>query len=225
MARTQGATRRANIAQGQDVPANVQMMVFIQALMERQWMPETEAKQIYRKLSRGGDDVAYSQLIAEANHSMEAMKFRIKRVRYPVDNQWYVAFVNKDADATSKLHGSDYTTAQLHYLKALILHLAEAHPSLPGGMSEEGSKRLLNLQIAPASQGASQGASQSKLLSISLAEKDNLLKRYVQDGWLAAVPEKTGSYTLGPRTLMELSEFLLDLDLHDDTRGAWESIL
>jgi hypothetical protein len=124
MARTQGATRRANITQGQDVPANVQMMVFIQALMERQWMPETEAKQIYRKLSRGGDgrlfqvrlwfhligvrhqvmhpyaivgwidaDVAYSQLIAEANHSMEAMKFRIKRVRYPVTTTFHLCLL------------------------------------------------------------------------------------------------------------------------------------
>jgi hypothetical protein len=49
------AARRSNAGQGQDVPSDVQRMVFIQALMDRQWMPETEAQQIYRKLSPGGD--------------------------------------------------------------------------------------------------------------------------------------------------------------------------
>jgi hypothetical protein len=56
------------------------------------------------------------------------------------------------------------TTDTCFHLCMQILHLAEAHPSLPGGMSEEGSKRLLNLQIAPASQGASQGGSQASIL-------------------------------------------------------------
>lgn len=241
MAQTKAARSLANQAQGQEVPANVQRMVFIQALMERQWMPETEAKQIYRNLSQGATggvilflcesciyvtsvistcilkglfgfyvaDMGYSQLIAEANEKMETMKFRIKRFLYPVSWSpgWeYVCFVpsthgslarhrgevvsrekkyifawveypmlysgwqsmvcclhqqgalcqlfiwrrsskildqsnlshtfvkvksyssycldlalaEQDADASSKLHGSDYTAAQIHYLKALV---------------------------------------------------------------------------------------------------------
>lgn len=48
------------------------------------------------------------------------------------------------------------------YLCMQILHLAEAPPTLPGGMSEEGSRQLLNLHIAPASQ-SSQGASQASV--------------------------------------------------------------
>lgn len=47
----QAARGRAATAQVHEVPLEVKRMVFIQALMERQWMPETDAQRIFFKLS------------------------------------------------------------------------------------------------------------------------------------------------------------------------------
>lgn len=47
----------------------------------------------------------------------------------------------------------------------------------------------------------------------------------VEDGWLANSPNRAGCYTLGVRSLLELGEYILSLDLPDATRGLLQNIL
>ena len=50
-----GPRRGQEAPNGVRLNESVQRMVFIQALMERQWMPESEARQMYQKLAQTAD--------------------------------------------------------------------------------------------------------------------------------------------------------------------------
>ena len=57
------------------------------------------------------------------------------------------------------------------------------------------------------------------------AEKEETLKQLVAEGWLAKTPDRAGCYSIGVRTLLELGQYLTDLDLPESTRSIWQKFL
>ena len=61
---------------------------------------------------------------------------------------------------------------------------------------------------------------------LSMREKQETLRKLLTTGWLASVPSKPGYYTLGPRTFLELGDYLLGLpDLPQATKREWNQLL
>ena len=60
---------------------------------------------------------------------------------------------------------------------------------------------------------------------LRVGQKEALLKRFTDEGWLMQTPGHKGFYSLGVRTLMELRNFLLSLDLPEAIRADWEEFI
>ena len=60
---------------------------------------------------------------------------------------------------------------------------------------------------------------------MGLRERTETLRSLVHEGWLELLPGAEGRYCVGPRSFLELSTYLLKMDLADDTRDAWEGIV
>jgi hypothetical protein len=97
------------------------------------------------------------------------------------------------------------------------------------GVGSASSIELLNLHLQQpvAGQEASdaQRAAAAEARSLTKAEKEATLKLLAEERWLQHAPARTGHYCIGPRSFMELPEFLLSLDKPDATHTAWETML
>ncbi|BDA50261.1 hypothetical protein COCOBI_15-3900 [Coccomyxa sp. Obi] len=197
--------------------------------MQRVCMLEDDAKELYKNLMQTKSDAGFLHLVGDVDKEISFCNFRLGRLLFPVDGRWYIAVINKMPDEVSKTIGSSFSLAQIHFLKTVLEAIA-METDVEDGVGSIGSVTASNLnfsqtQALQATQAelGSQGASQQLRLSVS--EKDALLPRLVEEHWLATDPNNIGRYCIGVRSFLELKDYLLSLELPEDTRTAWERFL
>ncbi|CAD7696216.1 unnamed protein product [Ostreobium quekettii] len=134
-----------------------------------------------------------------------------------VDGSFFVGLVNKDGeDAASKV-GTTYSHPEREFLKDLIKTLATGtHPERGGSMT---SSDALNMGLMDF--GNDEVPAYWKKLSKK--EREMALRKFIEDGYLEC-PQQ-GVFSLGVRTLLELNNFIMQMDLPPDNREAFEKFL
>ncbi|CAK0786570.1 hypothetical protein CVIRNUC_009783 [Coccomyxa viridis] len=202
----------------------LQKATFAQALMERTWMKEQEAKQLFLQITGTRSDHAYMAMVASVDADLMGFSFKLTRLLFPLDRTWYLAVVNKTSDEAAKTLGSHFTPAQIAFLKSVVEAIA-LDPDAEGGIATIGSMDANNLASTFSQTQATQCGSQAAGPRLTMTQKEKALEEFAEDGWLAAVPGRPGTYSLGVRSFLELKDFLHGLELPADTRQAWERFL
>jgi hypothetical protein len=60
---------------------------------------------------------------------------------------------------------------------------------------------------------------------MSLREREETLNSLAHEGWLELRQDLAGHYCVGPRSFLELSTYLLKMDVADSTRDRWDGIV
>ncbi|EFJ52127.1 hypothetical protein VOLCADRAFT_86963 [Volvox carteri f. nagariensis] len=185
-----------------------------QAIISGGCLEEVEVKAMVRRLAQRNSDDAYMPVLSKLQRDTEFLGLSIERIKFPWNNTWYVCLVGKEKDDASKQLGSKYTADQVQYYRSVVEALCEAEPAENRLLASVSQIRLKNVDVQRQS-GATQGASQSaaKARKLSQLDKESVLKAFAHDGWLYE-PER-GYYTLGPRALGELKDWLLSLLPHE----------
>jgi len=201
--------------------------VFLQAIMQRGVMKESEAKQMYCELTESTSDAGYEDFVADINEPLMLLHLKLKRTIFILDSEWYIGFINELPDENSKI-GSSFEIPQRAYFQSLLEHIATADNSSDGKPFVR-STDAINVSMSQATmtqlsqlESSSQTAAS---LHLTLAKKQDTLKQLVDEGWLAKTPDQAGAYSIGVRSFLELSSYLANLDLPESTQVVWSKFL
>ncbi|GFR40996.1 hypothetical protein Agub_g1661 [Astrephomene gubernaculifera] len=193
-----------------------------QSVLAEGVIPEDEVKAMIRRLTNRTNDDAFALVLRKVQADVKFLDIGIERVKLPANKSWYLCAINKDADESSKLMGSKYNAEQIQYFKAVLEAIGKAAPPEEGLIAQVGRIALVNVDplrepagAGAAGEGGSQaaGAAARGGRKLSMVDKGELLKGFVQDGWLHE--PRQGYYTMGPRTLSELKDYALSV-LHPE---------
>ncbi|DBA82464.1 TPA: hypothetical protein ACH3X2_000696 [Trebouxia sp. C0005] len=179
-------------------------LTFLQSVIQKGFMLEDDAKDVYMQLTDSDDDAGYQDFIANINGPLMFLGLKLKRTIYNLDGEWYIAFIN-EIDAIATNDNSDDGTPWVRSTDAVNLNLTQS-------------------SFTQASQ-AEPSSSQAPNMRLTHAEKEDTLKQLVTEGWIARTPDRPGCYSMGVRTFLELGQYLTDLDLPESTREVWQKFL
>lgn len=207
----------------------VHRYAFVQHLMKRGYIMEERAKVAFQRLTGSRDDDAYRRMVADQNREMACLDLQIRTLKYPVDDERYVGFVNTHADEPSKL-GTRYTPQEREFFR-MALETIALDDRANEGVGSASSIQLLNAEVRPQTQATQQqrgdadGEQRLELAKMTKVAKEATLRRLVADGWLKH-GLGGGVYCLGVRAFLELGPQLLELpDLPEDTKAAWQDLM
>ncbi|GBF91049.1 hypothetical protein Rsub_03905 [Raphidocelis subcapitata] len=213
----------------------VHRFALAQHLMKHGYMTEAKAKEAFERLTGSDSDSLFRRLLSDQNREMAPLNLQVRTLKYPVDEQRYVGFVNTHADAPSKL-GTRYTVQEREFFR-MVMETIALDEAARDGVGSASSIHLLNMEVRPPTATQQQdadaaGVSQAPAAAAAAAAvrmtktaKEAALGKLVADGWLKH-SRGSGAYCLGVRTFLELGATLLDLpDLPDDTRAAWQDLM
>lgn len=194
-------------------------------------MSDSDARSLYQRICNLASDGEYFQFLQEVNQHLSDAHFEVRRIINPVDQQQYVGFINLEADKQSnksvKYRGRDGKPDVRHtaFFRAVLDRIAVEEEHRLGGLGVIPSSVALNLPLALESsiqatqEVPSTQASQGRHLGeLGKRDREVLLAQLVEDGWLAVPPGHAGRYTFGVRSLLELGEYIMVLDLPVSTR-------
>lgn len=189
--------------------------------MGRQYLKESDAKELYRQITGAAHDGNYLHFMADINQQLNFAQFELRRVKYPGDGEWYLGFVNREGDEPSK-RATKYRGAKdgkpdtriTAYFRALLDQMV-ASSAADQGLGYLTSQQALYIQISPdaATQAEEEEAAAvrqqaDEVRKLSMKERETVLAQLATDGWLAHMPSRAGCYTLGPRSFLELAQAL-----------------
>ncbi|KAI7839617.1 hypothetical protein COHA_006617 [Chlorella ohadii] len=212
---------------------------FLQAMMARQYLKESDAKDLYRQITGAANDASYFHFVADVNQQLQFAQLELRRVKYLGDGEYYLGFVNREADEPSK-RSVKYRGAKdgkpdtriTAYFKALLETIATS-ASAEQGLGYVNTRDALNISLAAAA-AATQGEDEEavalrqqaeEIRKLGMKERETALGQLTMDGWLAHMPGKAGCYTLGPRSFLELGQYICGLDLPPATAQALGAVL
>lgn len=149
-----------------------------------------------------------NSFISAANSKLSPLDLEIRSTIHQQSRERWYALVNTTSDPLTQL-ATTYTAEEISYVKRLL-------DSMFDGQNNRGKKEAMCISGMEAVQlakpsgrrdtqaGASQGAGQG----LTLKEAETMLGRLLEEGWLEKSPK--GFYSLSPRALMELKNWLVD---------------
>ncbi|PNW85337.1 hypothetical protein CHLRE_03g181650v5 [Chlamydomonas reinhardtii] len=156
------------------------------------------------------------QVLSKIQNDIQWLEMNIERIKLPMNNEWYLCLVNKDADEAAKQMGSCFTIDQLAYFRAVVEKIGTHPPSGDALIADVNSMVLKNVVPMPASAAAAGSAGEpatqpaaahAQKSKLSVVEREETLHKLASQGWLFMARE--GYYTLGPRTLLEMKSLVL----------------
>ena len=209
---------------------------FLQALMRRGLVPADQARKLHERALGPGSGVPMGETIQKLNTDLVKLHLRLKKLPCPVsarghkledipvdERREYLCVVNTAADAMAE-RSTDLSFAELAFFREVTTLIA-CDPVESGRLS---STLLANIDVAKVVKempGLDPEKVDFNAARLRVGQKEALLKRFAQEGWLMPTPGHKGFYSLGVRTLMELRNFLLSLDLPDAVRADWEDFI
>ena len=209
---------------------------FLQALMKRGLVPVDQAQKLHDCALGPGSGVPMGETIQKLNSDLVKLHLRLKKLPCPVsarghkledipvdERREYLCVVNTVADAMAE-RSTDLSFAELAFFREVTTLIA-CDPEESGRLS---STLLANIDVAKVVRempGLDPEKVDFNAARLRVGQKEALLKRFAQEGWLMPTPGHKGFYSLGMRTLMELRNFLLSLDLPETVRADWEDFI
>jgi hypothetical protein len=115
------------------------------------------------------------------------------------------------------------TASSIQLLNMDVSQPVGGWPEPPQGGGGDGGDAAAAAGGDAAMAAAAAGVAEARKLT--KADKEATLNQLAQEGWLQHSPTRSGHFCIGPRAFMELSEFLLTLDMPPGTQEAWMEIL
>lgn len=209
---------------------------FLQALMKRGLVPADQAQKLHDRAMGPGSGVPMGETIQKLNSNLVKLHLRLKKLPCPVsarghkledipvdERREYLCVVNTVADAMAE-RSTDLSFAELAFFREVTTLIA-CDPEESGRLS---STLLANIDVAKVVRempGLDLEKVDFNAARLRVGQKEALLKRFAQEGWLMPTSGHKGFYSLGMRTLMELRNFLLSLDLPETVRADWEDFI
>ncbi|KAI8374425.1 Nse1 non-SMC component of SMC5-6 complex-domain-containing protein [Radiomyces spectabilis] len=164
--------------------------LFLQSLLSYKILDEDKAMELYRRVCQltEKDQIDFAEFIASINKEINEMDIAIRRSHNQRDGQPILALVNTKEDEIAQI-ATHYTANEISYFRQLIELIM---------MSDDED-------YAVQSMTALQLGQKMKPL-LTQKETEELLDRFVEDGWLYLTP--TGVYTMDNRALLELQAYL-----------------
>lgn len=161
--------------------------------MSKQFLSEKETKTLYQKsYSAFGDESLpeeFEAFLATVNKNLKPFFMEIRRGVSEEDGAVHFGLVNTTEDEASKL-ATDFSPSDIAFFKkAMDLIVAS-----PGGLAS--SVEILN---------AAHELEKTIKIKMSMTHAENLVERLIKDKWMS---EFSGSYSLGPRAMLELRPYL-----------------
>lgn len=208
---------------------------FLQALMKRGLVPGDEALALQQR-ALGLAAETLPQTISALNADLVKLHLRVKKLPCPVspqgqklgdipvdDRREFVCVVNTAGDAMAKI-STDLSFPELAFFKEVVTLMA-CDPEEQGRLSSTLLANVDVVRLVRETSGLNPEQVDINAARLRVGQKDALLKRFADEGWLMQTPGHEGFYSLGVRTLMELRNFLLSLDLPDAIRADWEDFI
>ena len=209
---------------------------FLQALMKRGLVPEDEALALQRRALGLAADETLPQTISALNADLVKLHLRVKKLPCPVsprgqklgdvpvdDRREFVCVVNTAGDAMAKI-STDLSFPELAFFKEVVTLMA-CDPEEQGRLSSTLLANVDVVRLVRENSGLRPEQVDLNAARLRVGQKEALLKRFTDEGWLMQTPGHKGFYSLGVRTLMELRNFLLSLDLPEAIRADWEEFI
>ncbi|DBA98006.1 TPA: hypothetical protein ACH3X3_012841 [Trebouxia sp. C0006] len=188
---------------------------FLQSVIQKGFMLEDEAKDMYMQLTDSDDDAGYQDFIASINGPLTFLSLKLKRTIYNLPDE-------------ASQGASTLKIPQRAYFQSLIDAIAMSDNS-DDGKPWVRSTDAVNLNLTQSSftqaSQAEPSSSQAPNMRLTHAEKEETLKQLVTEGWIARTPDRPGCYSVGVRTFLELGQYLTDVDLPESTRDVWQKFL
>ncbi|XP_020613730.1 non-structural maintenance of chromosomes element 1 homolog [Orbicella faveolata] len=163
--------------------------LFLRSLMSKQFLSEKETKALYQKACRVfGDDSSpenFETFLETVNRNLKPLYMEIRRGVSEEDGSNNYGLVNTTEDEQSKL-ATDFSPNDIAFFKKAMDLIVDS----PDGT-------VSSFDVINAS------ADLEKRMNITHAEE--LIERLLKDKWMS---ETSGSYSLGPRAMLELYPYL-----------------
>lgn len=163
--------------------------LFLRSLMSKQFLSEKETRNIYQKAcSAFGDESPpenFGNFLDAINKNLRTLDMEIRHGISEDDGAVHYGLVNKAEDEHSKM-ATDFSPNEIVFFKK-VMDLIVTSPD--GTVS---SMDVINI-----------GPDMDKKINITRAEE--LVGRLIKDHWMS---ESSGSYSLGPRAMLELHPYL-----------------
>lgn len=197
--------------------APVYKYAFIQCLMANRYMLEQDALEILGEMVGSVNEQQFHQLLADINGELQFAGFQLRILKYPVDGLRYIGFINKEGDEVSKV-ATSFTHAQREFFKHGLELIATSG-------SEHGISEVELLNMNTQSTQPASGSEPAAKLTLTKQDRARCLRSLVADGWLANPAARNNYYCVGARSFLELSHYLLSLELPAQTRDLWQQVL
>jgi len=213
--------------------------VFLQAMMARCVMSETDARAMYAEIV--GADVAradargFDRFWGEIASQLGYLDLDLRRVKYQDDDELYLGIVNKVASDSAKL-ATTMTPEQIALFRVVLDEILREDATCDaknGGVDVISALNATQIWTG-ATQGATQGgeggatqltqAQTESVAKMSKTEKEATLKRLCEEGWLRRGDDEAGKLTIGVRSFLELKEFLLE-SAPEATQERWKLLM
>eukprot|EP01025_Chloroclados_australasicus_P040992 TRINITY_DN43186_c0_g1_i1.p1 TRINITY_DN43186_c0_g1~~TRINITY_DN43186_c0_g1_i1.p1 ORF type:complete len:224 (-),score=15.66 TRINITY_DN43186_c0_g1_i1:367-990(-) len=201
----------------------VQKMCMHHLFFRHRCMLESDAKKYVANLTGNDSESAYAEMLTRLGDEIEILKLQIKTFKDFRDGQRYVGLVNTVEDQASK-EASMYSFHQLQFFYLLLERIAKAEDS-ENGVCCVSSNMALNMDMRGATQMSQMTQLSQEAISnsrLNIGEKESTLTRLIEEKWIS---QDEGKLYIGPRTFLELKNYLLDLDLPESTRAVWSNAL
>ena len=227
----------------------------LQALLRRGLMAYSDFAALKRRIltETGNQGSRYSRgspsqdpLVSDLNRALKPVQLKIKVLPSPVsadghrlrdvpvaDRVYYVSCVNMVADGPAKALGSAFSVQAIALFREVLRLIArDEGGSVDGAEALNVDVRALlkaranGVQVYEHSGTVGETVLSDKDLKMNMGAKERALRELCEAGWLAKTPGRTGAFSIGPRSFMELRNFLLQQpDLPAGVKADWESFL
>ncbi|KAI9803132.1 MAG: hypothetical protein M1833_001203 [Piccolia ochrophora] len=192
---------------------------FLQAFLARGTLTFDEAKPVLASIftAKEGDreilpgdvtEADFSSYIHAANDAISKFDLAIRSTLSQHDRMRIYALVNTTSDLITQL-STTYTADEIAYLKRLLDAMFETYNTQRQEVMALTSMQAVRLHKVPdGSATPVAGASQSSGGQLTMIGAERMLKNLVHEGWFEE--SRSGFYSLSPRALIELRQYLLD---------------
>ena len=199
---------------------------FLQALLARQTITFEESKPLLAAIQTAADadrstlpgDISQADFenhIHTLNAHISPFDFEIRSSQHQVSKERIYALVNTISDPLTQM-ATIHSADEIAFVKRVLDAMFETYNTPRSEVMAATSMQALKLAKAPNDgtrrESGTQATSQNAGLTMAQAEK--MLEDMVSEGWFELSGK--GFYTLSPRALMELREWLPDTYNYDD---------
>ncbi|CEF98738.1 Non-structural maintenance of chromosomes element 1 [Ostreococcus tauri] len=208
-------------------PLSLKQQCFLQALLSRGMMVVDDAEELYREIEEDSEANAFSKFWGDVAIALRFCDLNIRTVKYEDDGKTYMAVVNEGATEVAKL-ATRLSPEEIALFRVTLDEILRDDESADRGVEFMTALNYTELQPTQATRDGDTQLTQLEkqtqtVQKMSKTDKEAALNQLVDERWLSRV-DGGRRLKLGPRTFLELREFVLD-QAPENARKRWDKLM